>query len=282
MVNVFSFFNYREFLRTALTAARTSRPGFTHRRLAESMRVQPSYLSRVFQGTAHLNADQLYLGGQALRCSAEEVRYLLLLLEWDRCELSERKFILKRKIQSIQEEKRNSAHHLKADFVLPESSALYSEYYLDPMASLVHTFLSLKEYQTRPERICVCLGLSEARLREILALLTKLGIVAFDKKKAQYSILKDHIHLDKDSTLNRSYQTLFRHAALEHLKRVEGNEKYEFSVTFSADEETQKVIHDEFNSFLKRIESQVRKAPAEGVFQLHFDLFRWDTKRGLE
>ena len=221
------------------------------------------------------------MGCQALEFSDEETQYALLLQNWDRCAISVRKNQIKKQIEALQNEKRNSSNHLKASFIESNDLETYGEYYLDPMVPLVHTFLSLKEYQQAAHLICSCLGLSEPRLKEILQILTKLGIITLDKRTNAYKILRDHMQLNKDSTLNRAYQTLFRHTALEHLKRTEQAQKYEFAVTFSANEETRQRIHDEFNEFIKKAEVLVRNAPPEGVFQINFDLFRWDTRKNL-
>ena len=281
MVNIYTQIDYRSILTSILAEKRDRPSALTNKQFSEAMGIQPSYFSRFIQGNAHISSDQLYLGCQALELSEEETQYLLLLQEWDRCSIASRKVVLKKQIEKIQNDKRNTSQHLKADFIEPEAHENFSEYYLDPMVSIVHTFLSLKEYQEAAYLMCSCLGLSESRLNEILLLLTKLGIIEIDAKSGRYKLLRDHMHLNKNSTLNRAYQTLFRHTALEHLKRTEEAQKYEFAVTFSADEESRQKIHDEFNVFVKKVETFVRSSPVEGVYQLNFDLFRWDTRKTL-
>lgn len=282
MIDIYLQTDYRRIISELLDYKRGCGATLTNKKLSEAMGVQPSYFSRFIQGNAHINADQLFLCCQALELSDEETQFLLLLQDLDRCSIPSRKTALKRQIDLIRRSRRDTSKHLRAEFIEPKDHRGLGEYYLDPLVPLVHTFLSLREYQISPHLICSCLGLSEARLKEILLLLTNLGIVSFSKRHGSYRLVKDHMHLHKGSSLNRAYQALFRQLALEHLRRTEESEKYEFSVTFSADEETRFKIHDEFNRFIKRAEELVRAAPSEGVFQLNFDLFRWDTRKQLK
>lgn len=271
MVNVFSYLDYRSALREVLEDR-----DLTSSQLATAMRIQPSYLSRILQKQTHASADQLFLGCRALALSEEESEFLSLLLEWARSDVSARKDPLKKKIVAVQESKRGSEEVLAAEFQRPETSTDFSEYYLDPVISIIHACLSIPAFQTKPELIARAIGIAETKLKSALELLLRTGIIALDGKKNRYRVLKPSIHLDRKSVLNEAYQTLFRHYSIEHLRRVSGDEKFQFAVTITADDETRKTIHAEFNAFLKRIEALVQKAPSEQVFQLNFDLFRWD------
>jgi uncharacterized protein (TIGR02147 family) len=270
MFHVFGYLDYRVGLREALLDR-----GMSNSQLASSMRIQASYLSRVMQKQTHVSADQLFLGCQALQFNQEESDFILLLLDWARSDLPARREPLKKKILSIQESKRGTDHVLKAEFQNPATSSEFSDYYLDPLLSIVHACLSIPTYQFKPERLAASLRIPEVKLKDILATLVRLGILTLEKNR--YVVQKNHIHLDRKSVLNHAYQTLFRHTALEHLRSVPDGSKFQFAVTFSADEASRQKIHDEYNLFLKKIEPLVREAPSEGAYQINFDLFRWDV-----
>jgi hypothetical protein len=68
---------------------------------------------------------------------------------------------------------------------------------------------------------------------------------------------------------------MFRLQTLQQIKRLDADERFLFSVTFSGNEATQAALHEEFLKFLRKAEAIVKDAPPEGVFQMNFDLFPW-------
>jgi uncharacterized protein (TIGR02147 family) len=280
MSSIYSYLDYRTALHDFLKFRKKVNSEFTSSRLAEAIQVQKPYVSRVFKGDAHLNSDQLFLAARFLELSEAESSYLSLLLEWQRSSVTVRRRELREQIRFRQDEARGTEAHLKAEMVDPAVQDMnYAEYYLEPMSQIVHGFLIVPEYARDPRKIATALGLTEKKLEKILQVLAKLGIIEFRSSEKRYHVLREHTHLRRDSVLNQAYQLLFRQAASEHVKRLEDEEKFLFSVTLSADEATRGFIHDEFNAFLKRVEPRVREAPSEGVYQITFDLFRWDARR---
>ncbi len=75
----------------------------TAQQAAEASGVQKSYLSKVLNERADLNADQLYLAGQFFQWTEEQMEYALLLLEFDRSTVQIRKKLLRGKIEQIQQ-----------------------------------------------------------------------------------------------------------------------------------------------------------------------------------
>jgi hypothetical protein len=93
--------------------------------------------------------------------------------------------------------------------------------------------------------------------------------------KQGYVVKQEWIHLPADSDLYRPYRALQRVKSLERIQQLATDRTYNFSVTFTADEETRIEIRRQFQVFLKRIEELARKAPEEEVYQINFDLFDW-------
>jgi hypothetical protein len=91
--------------------------------------------------------------------------------------------------------------------------------------------------------------------------------------------LKKNFHLPKDSPLCEPHQNLLQQIANQHTRGLPEREKYAFSLTFSADEETRDAIHSEFLKFLQTIEPLVTKAPSDEIYGLRFDLFRWSYEK---
>lgn len=279
MPQLYSFIDYRDLFRAYADEYKTSSGGtYKYVNLAQAMGVQAPYLSKVFRKEAHLSSDQVELGCQEFRLNDDETAYVMLLLEYQRTGLASRREKLKRRIDGFQEEARDTKNHVTGEKVGGDQATIYQEYFLEPLAPLVHVFLAIPEFQAQPEKICRYLALTQRKLREILAKLEGIGMIHYDPAKKRYHFLKDHLHLEKASVLNQAYQLLFRAASAEHVKRLSGEHKNQYSATFGADEETRRAIMDEFNQFMARAEALVRKAPSKGVFQLNFDLFRWDAE----
>jgi uncharacterized protein (TIGR02147 family) len=278
-MSIFGYLDYRLALRDLLISRKKVNSRFTAVELAAAIQVQKPYVSRVFKGDAHLNADQFYLAVRFFDLSKPEIEYLNLLLEWQRSAVPLRRRELREEIRLRQESARGSEAHLHAEMIDPAVEDMnYAEYYLEPMSQIVHGFLIVPEYAQDPRKIGQLLGVGEKKLEKILGVLTKLKFIEFRSAEKRFAVLKENTHLRRDSVLNQAYQLLFRQAAAEHVKRIDESEKFLFAVTLSADEATRGFIHDEFNAFLKRIEPRVREAPSESVYQITFDLFRWDAR----
>lgn len=278
-MSVYNYLDYRLALRDLLIARKKVNSKFTAVELAAAIQVQKPYVSRVFKGDAHLNTDQFYLAVRFFKLGKSEIEYLSLLLEWQRSAVPLRRRELREEIRLRQENSRGTEAHLHAEIIDPAIEDMnFAEYYLEPMSQIVHGFLIVPEYAQDPRKIGVALGLGEKKLEKILSVLTQLKFIEFRAVEKRYAVLKENTHLRRDSVLNQAYQLLFRQAAAEHVKRIDEAEKFLFAVTLSADEATRGFIHDEFNAFLKRIEPRVREAPSESVYQITFDLFRWDAR----
>jgi hypothetical protein len=93
-------------------------------------------------------------------------------------------------------------------------------------------------------------------------------------------VLKDNLHLSPESTIYRPYRTLLRFKAMERLDRLNAGDAYNYSVLFTADEEVRRRVQARFLEFLKDVQDDIQAAPAQEVYQLSFDLFRWSDSAG--
>lgn len=241
-------------------------------KLAEAIRVQRPYLSKVMNGSADLNSDQLYLLSQFFQLKEEEAEYLELLLEYSRAQLKEKKDHLKRKIQKIQALHLDIKKHVDAKNITPEDNH-FSDYYLNHYMQVIHVALNIRRYQD-PEKLALALNISKAFVLSILQKLEELSLVEF--KNGKYKVTSRSIHLPKDSSLIKPHQALVRLRSLEQFQ-VKSHDpgNYSFSVTFSGDEQIRKRIQEEFLAFLKTSQKIVASGGTEEVYQMNFDLFSW-------
>src|SRR4051794_28102057 len=77
--------SYARFIEDFVRAARSPGPALTFASVARQAGVQKSYFAAMLKGRWHLSADQLFLVGRARDLGQEEIDYLLLLLEIERC-----------------------------------------------------------------------------------------------------------------------------------------------------------------------------------------------------
>ncbi len=274
-MNVFRYGDYREVIQEKVKASKKEGHEVHFSKLAADTRIQRAYISRVLKKEAHFNADQLYLTSRFLKFTKEETDYLLLLLDSQRSVVSERKKELQKQIKEIQMRHRDTRKHLKAEAVHPLAAEDYQKYFLDPYAPLVHVFLSLPYYAQNPEQIALRTHISETHFKATLSTLQDLRLIQWEVGTKSYRLIKDHLQLVADSPLNIPYQLFQRTHAIQKLQSHTTEERFVFSVTFSANEKTKNDIHEEFLKFLRKTEALVRETTPTEVFQMNFDLFGW-------
>lgn len=274
-MTIFRFNDYRDAIAHLISSSKKNDTKLSYSEMADFIRVQKGYISRVLKKEAHLSTDQLYLTSEYLKLSDEQLDFLLLLLEYNRSALAQRKKILRQRVHDIQSQHRDTRNHLKADMLNPEDVSHYGRYYLDPYTPLVHTFLSIPYYAKQTSALAVKLGLSEKRLNQIIQVLIELKIIALDKSKSAFKIIRDHMQLVADSPLNLPYQIFQRTNAIHKIQTQSLEDRFIFSVTFSADEKSKTEIHEAFLKFLSEAEKIVKSSEASEVYQINFDLFGW-------
>lgn len=270
---LYSYTDYRKSVHWALDRLALRGQRLTYGELAQAMRVQSPYLSKVFSGAAELNEDQIYLLSEKLELSDEEGEYLAILLRYSRASVKARKDKLLRQIQRIQKEKLSPAENRSAAALSSHSTdEAMNRYYLDPWAQIIHMYLSIPIWQKKPMELCEKTGISADHLGSVLKTLEDLGIVQV--RDGAYRLLKDQLHLPKTSALCRPQQSLMKTLCL-HRSLTPESEAYSFLATFAANEKTRIKIQSEFVEFLKSVERLVADAPSEDVYQIQFDLFGW-------
>ncbi|MCM2323201.1 MAG: TIGR02147 family protein [Oligoflexia bacterium] len=276
-MNIYSHLDYRTALTEIVAERKKSDPDLSFVQLSKAIRLEKTYVSKVLNGRADFNSDQMYAVCRFLGLNEQERDYLLLLLEYQRSGHPLRKKELKARITLAQSEHLSTRKYLRARSVNQEAKDRYLEYYLEPLAPVVHTYLSIPEYQKNTGLLRDRLGLKEAEVQRILKLLIRLEIVKIQKEPKAYLPVVNNIQLAKDSPVCLPSEVLFRLHVIEHVRKLPAEQRFLLSLSFSGDEETRNFIHAEFLKFLKVAEAAIRAAPSEKVFQMNFDLFPWDV-----
>lgn len=254
---------------------------YTYQRMAEHMRIQKPYISKVINGRADFSTDQLYMAADFLNFNEEERDYLLLLLEYERSTYQERREILKDKIESIQDDKRDASKVIAKDIQTMTSaefdSSPYIMYYLDPIILVVHIFLTIPRFRKNPDYICEELLITKDHLSDILTKLETMKII--EVKKEEIKVLVKSMHLPRESNIVNSHHQLLHHLSLSRKIRVPLNQRKNFYVTFSSDEKARKKIEEEFNLFLGKVRELAMAGSQKECYQLNFDLFPWSSAK---
>jgi transcriptional regulator with XRE-family HTH domain len=267
--------NYRAYLK-ALVEPKEDERRRTYASIAEDARIPKSYISRVMKGEAELSPDQLWLVCTRDGRDEEEISFLLLLLEKDRCGVKSRRHTLEQQIANVRARNTKSERHLK-DNQTGSDSHENAAYYLDPWTQLVHVALTIPRYRMNVIKLSQELGLPPARLEGILETLQTKGFI--ERKEERVSVLKDNIHLPKSSPYFESWHRGLRAAAQHQISVSRNPINYSFSVVFSANEDARVEILRKWFDLLSNIESVASACPEEDVFGLNFDLFTWRLEK---
>ncbi|MCX6124513.1 MAG: DUF4423 domain-containing protein [Proteobacteria bacterium] len=270
-MNLFRHTNYREALRDLIANAQAAGRRVTLASVADTMKVQRSYLSAVLAKKADLNSDQLFLATRYFGLEDAEAEYLILLLEIERSSEQTRRRLLEKKRDQIRGRQLDATTVLKRDKFPVES--LESRYFNDPYSSLVHLFLTIQSYRNDIPAIAARLGLSEQRIDEILVLLEQMNLIR--SLPVGREILRETLHLPDSHPATVSHATAFRNRAIDKCLRKIDRDDLFFTATFSASDRIRQKIRAAFVALIEDCALDIAKSPSEDVFQMNIDLFRF-------
>ena len=274
--NIFLHTDYRNAIRQKLAELKHSiGSAYTTQALADECMIQRSYLSKVLNGSTHLNEDQLFSAIQYLKFSQAEMLYLETLHQWQRASNKKRKEQLQNKLNTLQ------ANALKADVHLTtrkldsnNEDLFYLKYYLNPQVQLSHVFLSIEFYQKNPEKVRKMLQLSKDEWSKILATLFELNLVRKEDEKLIAEQIQ--IFLSSESPVFPVYHHLVKTFSLPQIQKIPAQDKNALSVMFTCGPETWNRIRARLVEMTKEIEQLViNDQNPENVYQLSLDLFPW-------
>lgn len=272
-MSVYKYLDYRQAVKKTFAESKKVKPSLTLMELADACRVQNAYVSKVLNGSAEFNSDQLYLACNFLELTPPETQYMLLLLEYSRSQVTDRKKELKSTITSIQDQYRQTKSHINPENAWIRQQAR-QEYFLDPFLQLIYAALTIPKYQTHIENLVQSVGLPKEKLTSGLKKLENFGMIA--REKDRWTVTQNHFHIPKEDPLCRPYQSLLKLKSLEQLMKLSDEKFYSFVWTISMDDKTKTAIQDEFLAFLKKVNPLVLEAPSEKLYQVNFEMFPWE------
>jgi hypothetical protein len=275
-VNIFRFEDYRTLLRECLLEKKAQYGRlFTFEKMAKACRLQRTYLSTVMSGTGHLNSDQLFAACDFLQLRDDEYEFVSLLHEWERSQFPDRRKRLSKEIALRRQTGLKTDGFIGNTVATKETTPKHLDaFYLNILAQLVHMFLTIPRYAKEPESIRRALGLEKDSFRIALNTVEQAGLISISGKEIK--ILQSAIHLPASSHLYPNYRMQMRLKALDAMQSRSAENHYSFSVLFSASEKTRRHIHARFLDFISWCQKVSSEDVEENVFQMNFDLLKWD------
>ncbi len=271
-MSIFNKIDYRENLKTLVENRKKLDSSVTYQRMAEHMRIQKAYLSQVIKGIRDLSQDQLYMAMDYLDLKEHEREFLRLSLEYERSGLMLRKRELKIDLTKLQKKYSKTSAYIEVEEMDTNTSGI-DAYYLDPWNAVVQICLWIPSLNQDPREIAHALNLPVSKVQSVFVTLEKVGVIEVEKGKVK--LTKNKMHIPKDSPLFQLWRSSLNSIAQNRLQVISEDQKYSFQVVFSADENAQKEINEEFLKFLKKVEKTVKDAKNKEVYQMSFDLFSW-------
>jgi uncharacterized protein (TIGR02147 family) len=276
-VNIYETDDYRKILSEVIAEKRFLDKSYTFQAMAAFIRVQKPYISKVINGRADFNSDQLYMACKYLEFSDEEIEYILLLLEFERCTYPERRLLLENKVESIQDSRRDSKHALVTDLQVKGiddfDGSIYVEYYLNPTILIVHLFLTIPRFRNNLSLIAKELIISEDELNSILIKLVGMNIIEIENDKVK--VLIKNMHLPRESKILAAHHSMVKQNGIMRLNRLAHEQKKNITATFASNEKSRKKIEIEFNKFIAKVQEISVQGKPDNCYQLNFELFPW-------
>jgi len=259
-----NFTNYRDFVREHLTK-RSPRGRGEIRKLAEHMRVHPTFVSQVLAGTKDFNMEQTLVIAKYLDLTKVEQKYFLLLVQKDRAGTKELKDYFKTELEDMKStlvtvSKRLKEHRSLSD---EERAIFYSSW----LYSGVRLYCSVGNGKSL-EEICAYFGIGRKKALSILDFLLSAQLVIEEKNR--YKLGTQHTHLPSDSPF------IIRHHMNWRTKALQGHEsltpeELAFTAPMSLNKRDFDKIREILLSAIKESVEVAKESEAEDLAFLNID-----------
>lgn len=262
---VFEFRSYKGFL-TLITGGKQTRRGMKAK-LAQAAGCQPTYISQVLHGQAHLSLEQAERLARHLKFTPEETQYFMLLVHRDRAGTEDLKKFYLNQMQQILERRLNVVNRLGEKNSLSEEQRgiFYSSWHY--LAVLIG--LTIPKLRTR-EALASYFQISLKRIDTILEFLYQTGLAKKEGNKIQVNTTE--IRLGKDSPHIFRHHTHWRQQAIESFER-EGISDLHYSAVVSLSKEDVLRLKDRMLENIKSDVEMIKISQEEEIYVYSVDFF---------
>lgn len=266
MKSIFEFRNYRKYLEWAFE--QRSANGFGEaKRLAEHLRIHPTFVSQVLKGVKSLSPEQALGVTTYLNLNNLETDFFLLLVQIDRAGTSDLKKHLQAKLKETESKANQLVNRVKHDAQLtPEQQATF---YSDWLYSACRLSTLLPKMQTL-DQLADYLGVSKARLKEVTDFLVESGMLKLEG--GRFAVGPLATHLDGKSPWIKSHHTNWRQKALERLS-FPNESSLHYSAPMTLSRVDMKKIKELLIKSINEVDEILEPSPSETLVCLNIDWF---------
>ena len=228
--------------------------------------MNPSQLSRVFNGTNRISQDRAFLIADTLKLKGKPKEYFCNLVALDLAKTQSNKELIESRLNEVSPSKK--VHILELD-----AFRIVSDWYHHAILALTQT----KNFKSDSRWIAKKLGVSKAEVE-----------VAIDRLKRLKLLTEKNKRLEKSTDTNLTTSALphealqkFHKQTLEHaqskLKIQDLNERHMSSVIFAIDPKKLKEAYEKIRQFRYEMQDLLSSDNKTEVYQLAIQLFRLST-----
>ncbi|MBN20142.1 MAG: hypothetical protein CL678_02555 [Bdellovibrionaceae bacterium] len=267
MQSLFTFQDYREFLHNYIKSKKNNGRG-VRAKWAHFLKVQPTYISQVLNGSANLSPEQAFELSFLLELTSLERKYFLLLVHLDRASTTSLKKFYQDELSVLRAQRFNVGKqlNLKKELSIEQQAIYYSSW----VQVAIHVLCSLPDLNGR-ESLSRYLGLPIERVDQCLQFLEETGLIK--KNQIGYSVTKKSIHLSADSPLIFQHHTNWRLRAVNELEKKNKTGLHYSSVVSLSQYDVEK-IREKLTQTIKEIKNVIKESPDETVRCFSLDFFQ--------
>lgn len=267
MINIYHYFNYRQYLLDLEEYWRENQNGFSYRKFASKAGFSsPNFFKLVCEGKRNLSPDGAKKIAKAIGLKARETEFFVKLVEANQAKTAEDKIRLSQEILKNKD-------FLKMHPLKPEEFEIYNQWHNIPLRES----LSIAEWDQDPTQLAKKFKphIPVEQIRKSLEQLEKLGLIQ-KNKEGRWSSTHETISTG-DLVSNASLVAFHRQVlelAKESLDRFRGHEREVSAATVSVSKENQEKIREILREAKKEILNLATQGQKkEVVLQVNFQMF---------
>ncbi len=266
MIDIFTYLDYRAYLRDLYAEKKSKSKAFTYRYLAKETGLKSTgFFTWILQGKRNLSPHMVLKFSEVFKLTKKESAYFELLVRYNQAKSHEAKKQCFDKIASL---KRGTAK-----LVNPEQYEFYEKWYY----SAIRELLGIRPFQEDYNQLAKALipHITPAEAKKAIDLLDKLGFIIRDDQNSW--VRKDATLSTGDSWKSLSiahYQMQAMELGKQAMDRFSKSDRDISTMTLSCSETTYGLIKEKLKEIRQELAELVKADQnPEGVFQCNFQLF---------
>lgn len=264
MPEIFSFLEYRDYLKAAYEARRKTQGSFSYRFIGNKVGMDSSYLTRLLQKKIHLGDDLVDRMAAVFGLTDAHLEYFRNLVAFNKAKNEAQARVFHEQLTRL----RGVGYSLVRDD--------QQEYFSNWIHAAVRSMLDYRPFEGDYEAIGTELSpsVSGEEVKRAIFLLERLGMVR--RTERGYEILDTHLHSGDDWTAEaiKTFQKSTMELALRSLDHVPASQRDISTMTMNIDAQTLQELKGMVRQFQEGVARLVENAPhSDRVYQVNIQIF---------